>query len=127
MRSQHLYQVISFKKEANSLVIRVPLATIFQSLFIIFPVSTNLQRLRFIWSNTALPLRGKSSTVISGEKPLDCAISDSYSWGVYFSHLNINVPDHFESYHLQYQNNLKFLQAINTSLNLYSKSSFFTC
>jgi len=75
---------VPFKKVADSLVMRVPWAIRCQSLLIIFPVSTIVQRLRFICSKTDLPLKGKSSIVISGENPLECARIDTNPAGTMF-------------------------------------------
>ena len=53
-------QSFLFKKSANSCVIRVPLATKFQSLLTFFPVCSFNHFLLFIFRKQALPLRGKS-------------------------------------------------------------------
>ena len=123
---QHGYQENSFKKEANSLVIRLPLATKFQSLFIIFPVLTNIQRLLFVWSSIGLPIGGKTSIIISDKKNL---------WVVlflidilaeeYFFLLDRNGSYQQNYYLLQCQNILIVLLEVNYRLILYLKSNLF--
>jgi hypothetical protein len=76
--------MIPFKKDANSEVIRVPLATKDQSLLLIDPSFIKVHLRRLICSTTGLPRRGKSSIVIYGINPFDFALSDLNSSGRMF-------------------------------------------
>jgi len=84
--------LIPFKKEANSEVILVPLATKFQFRLMTSPLFIIIHLRRLICSNTGFPRSGKSSTVISGVNSFDFAISDLYSSGRMF----------FSSFYLRY-------------------------